>query len=142
MFNIGRAALLVNAFASGNLHELRYATQDVLHQPQRGEAQYPHLNPMMKAALDAGAHGCYLSGAGPTVLAITSGRSGDIFTQQQNERKEKTVADAMRQAAAAVGIEGTVFITSPDHRGAHVVEVSPPYSDDQVNRYEGDIKDL
>lgn len=142
VFNIGRAAILVNAFRSGNLDELRFATQDMLHQPQRGAAQYPHLFPLIEAALGAGAHGCFLSGAGPTVLAITSGRSGDIFTQQLAERQENKVADAMRQQAAAIGVSGTVFITNPEHRGAYIVRAEPRFSDRNVARYEGDVADL
>ena len=55
----------------------------------------------MEAALAAGAHGCYLSGAGPTVLAITSGAAGDSFTQSSSERCERAVADAMQKAADA-----------------------------------------
>ncbi|EGZ14624.1 hypothetical protein PHYSODRAFT_560889 [Phytophthora sojae] len=142
VFNIGRAAIFVNAFRSGNLDELRYATQDMLHQPQRGAAQYPHLEPLIKAALGAGAHGCFLSGAGPTVLAITSGRAGDIFTQQLAERQENKVANAMREAAAALGVSGCVFITNPDHRGAFIVRAEPQFSDRSVARYEGDVADL
>ncbi|KAJ0399846.1 hypothetical protein ATCC90586_005388 [Pythium insidiosum] len=142
VFNIGRAAILVNAFRSGNLDELRYATQDMLHQPQRGEAQYPHLYPLINAALEAGAHGCFLSGAGPTVLAITSGRSGDIFTQQLAERQENRVADAMRQTAAKIGVTGSLFITNPEHRGAYIVRAFPRFSDRNVARYEGDVDDL
>lgn len=142
MFNIGRAALLVNALVSGKLEDLRFATQDMLHQPQRGAAQYPHLLPLIEAALDAGAHGCYLSGAGPTVMAFTSGRAGDIFTQRAFERRENDVATAMREAAAKVGVAGHVFITTPEDRGAHVVHASPMFSDKSVARYEGDIKDL
>lgn len=142
VFNIGRAAIFVNAFRSGNLDELRYATQDRLHQPQRGAEQYPHLEPLIKAALDAGAHGCFLSGAGPTVLAITSGRSGDIFTQQLAERQENQVADAMRATAAAIGVTGSLFITNPEHRGAYIARATPPFSDRNVARYEGDVADL
>ncbi|OQR80987.1 homoserine kinase [Achlya hypogyna] len=142
VYNIGRAAILVNAFRSGNLPELRHAVQDKLHQPQRGEAQYPHLFPLIDAALEAGAHGCFLSGAGPSVLAITSGLSGDIFTQMACERAETKVADAMRDAAAKVGVKGCVFITNPEHRGAHIVKVHPKISDHLVARYEGDITDL
>ena len=52
-----------------------------------------------KAAIAAGAHACYLSGAGPAVLALTSGRSGDIFTQREKERVDRGVADAMIAAA-------------------------------------------
>ncbi|CAI5702893.1 hypothetical protein KXD40_004135 [Peronospora effusa] len=142
VFNIGRAAIFVNAFRSGNLDELRFATQDMLHQPQRGAAQYPHLEPLIKAALGAGAHGCFLSGAGPTVLAITSGRAGDIFTQQLAERQENKVANAMREAAAVLGVSGCVFITNPDHRGAYIVRAEPRFSDRSVARYEGDVADL
>ncbi|CAH0522712.1 unnamed protein product [Peronospora belbahrii] len=142
VFNIGRAAIFVNAFRSGNLNELRFATQDMLHQPQRGAAQYPHLEPLIKAALGAGAHGCFLSGAGPTVLAITSGRAGDIFTQQLAERQENKVAIAMREAAAVLGVPGCVFITNPEHRGAFIVRAEPRFSDRSVARYEGDIADL
>lgn len=142
VFNIGRAAILVNAFRSGNLEELRYATQDMLHQPQRGQAQYPHLFPLIQAALDAGAHGCFLSGAGPTVLAITSGRSGDIFTQKLAERQEDKVADALRSTAASCGVSGCVFITNPEHRGAYIVRAYPPFSNRSVSRYEGDVDDL
>nr|CCA22789.1 unnamed protein product [Albugo laibachii Nc14] len=120
VYNIGRAALLINAFRSGNLDELKYATQDSLHQPQRGESQYPHLYPMVQAALVAGAHCCFLSGAGPTILAITSGRSGDIFTQKLGERQESQVADAMRQTAASMNISGCVVITTPEHNGAGI----------------------
>ena len=40
---------------------------------------YPYLYPLMNAALGAGAHAVYLSGAGPTVLAITFGAAGDTL---------------------------------------------------------------
>ena len=77
---------------------LRFATEDVLHQPARATI-YPHLKPMCQAAINAGAHGAFLSGAGPTILAICSGATGgDIFTQTREERQENGVANAMRRA--------------------------------------------
>ena len=36
VFNMGRAALLVNALSSGDISLLRTATQDRMHQPARG----------------------------------------------------------------------------------------------------------
>jgi homoserine kinase len=59
-----------------------------LSQPIRGEKAFPHLNPMIAAAIAAGAHGAFLSGAGPTVMAICSGASGDVFAQKSDERQE------------------------------------------------------
>jgi homoserine kinase len=71
IFNLGRLALLIEALNTSNFNNLQYATQDRLHQPVRGEHQFTHLFPLIDAAIAAGAHGCYLSGAGPTVCAIT-----------------------------------------------------------------------
>jgi homoserine kinase len=48
---------------------IRWGVEDQLHQPQRGEAVYKHLYPLIEAATAAGASGCYLSGAGTTVDA-------------------------------------------------------------------------
>ena len=136
VFNIGRTALLINALERGNLRDLRFATQDALHQPYRGAVLH-HLKPIIEAAVAAGAHGCYLSGAGPTVLAITSGSAGDIFTQQREERNEKAVADAMMAAATATNTDGKVFITAPSERGAHIVRADPPFSEGLV-KYVGE----
>ena len=64
------------AFASpanlfGQFDPLRYAMQDRLHQQYRSH-MFPFM-PFIKAALEAGAHGAFLSGAGPTILAIAGG---------------------------------------------------------------------
>mmetsp|Transcript_7121 Transcript_7121/g.12755 ORF Transcript_7121/g.12755 Transcript_7121/m.12755 type:complete len:409 (+) Transcript_7121:73-1299(+) len=136
VFNIQRTALLVDAFHRGDLKILRHATRDQLHQPIRGEKAYPHLNTMMKAALDAGAHGAYLSGAGPTVMTICSGASGDIFAQKSEERQEKAVTEAMRKAVVSLDPsqvkawgQGDYYIVSPTEKGAHVTLAEPAFSD-------------
>lgn len=49
------------------------------------------VNPMIDAAISAGADAAYLSGSGPTVAAITSGAAGDIFLQREKERVDKQV---------------------------------------------------
>jgi len=133
--NIQRTALLVDCLHRGDLHALRWATRDRLHQPIRGEKAYPHLNPMVEAALDAGAHGAFLSGAGPTVMAICSGQSGDIFAQRSTERQEGTVADAMKKALETMDPEhaklwgdGHFYVVSVTERGAHVVSAEPKLS--------------
>jgi len=127
VFNIGRVAWLVNALATNNIDQLKYGVEDRLHQPQRSKI-YPHLNPVIDAAVEAGASAAYLSGAGPTVMAITSGAAGDIFTQRAKERVDTKVADAMLAAAAACGCIGKVYITSPVIGGAAVVSAEPAFS--------------
>jgi len=134
--NIQRTALLIDSLHRGDLNCLRFATRDRLHQPIRGERAFPHFDPMVNAAIAAGAHGAFLSGAGPTVMAICSGQAGDIFTQRSSERQEGGVAEAMQKALDDMPPElratwgnGKFFIVSPTSRGAHVISADPPFSD-------------
>ncbi|KAL7485094.1 hypothetical protein ACHAW6_010686 [Cyclotella cf. meneghiniana] len=127
-FNIGRVAFLVHALAVGNLDNLKWGVQDKMHQPQRAAAIYPHLYPMIKAAEEAGACCAYLSGAGPTVMAMTSGASGDIFTQREKERTDFTVARAMMEVAQEYNVKGRIVVTQASQDGARVVKVDPPFS--------------
>mmetsp|Transcript_3017 Transcript_3017/g.5135 ORF Transcript_3017/g.5135 Transcript_3017/m.5135 type:complete len:454 (-) Transcript_3017:179-1540(-) len=138
VFNIGRVAFLINALATNNIDQLKYGVEDALHQPQRAAAVYPHLQPIINAAVEKGASAGYLSGAGPTVMALTSGASGDIFTQRTKERVDRKVAEAMLAAAGEYNVKGEVFITTPVEHGAYVVSADPPFSKGLV-RYRGDV---
>lgn len=120
VFNFGRAGLLVAAFATNNLDWLRTATEDALHQPQRSAAHL-HLQPLIRAALDSGAHGAALAGSGPAVIAFTSGRSGDVTAQKESERQEVAVAQALLAAADKAGVPGHVLVTKPVEHGGYVV---------------------
>jgi homoserine kinase len=131
-FNIGRVAFLVHALCTGNLDNLRWGVQDKMHQPQRGEKLYKYLFPMIAAAEDAGACCAYLSGAGPTVMALTSGASGDIFAQQEKERTDIDVAKAMIRCAKDFGIDGKLLVTNVVSEGARVVKVDPPFSTGEI----------
>ena len=120
VFNLGRIALFVNAFASGSLDDLALATQDALHQPARC-AIMPALAPCIKAALAAGAKGAFLSGAGSAIMAITAGRKGDIHSQIAAERRDVDVARAMALAARHIGHPGVIVFSQPTSQGAHVI---------------------
>jgi homoserine kinase len=91
--NAGRAAMLALALREGRDDLLREAMVDRLHQPYRASI-FPHLKPTIAAALDAGALGACLSGAGPTILALA------------HHADAATVAAAMQAAAARQGMEG------------------------------------
>lgn len=131
-FNIGRVAFLVHSLCTGNIDNLKWGVQDKVHQPQRAEHLYQYLYPMVEAAERAGACCAYLSGAGPTVMALTSGASGDIFTQRENERTDSAVARAMIQTADLFGIQGKLLVTTPVNEGARVVNVEPPFSSGDI----------
>ena len=138
-FNIGRVGFLVHALCVGNLDNLKFGVQDKMHQPHRGEAIYKYLFPMIEAAEKAGANCAYLSGAGPTVMALTSGASGDIFTQREKERTDRGVAMAMLQVAEDFKIKGKLVITQISHEGAHIVKVDPPFSDKHSITYRDQV---
>lgn len=71
VFNVQRAALLVAAFAQGQLDLLRTAMQDRMHQPYREEA-CPLLEALLPLASEKEIAGAALSGAGPSVLVFLS----------------------------------------------------------------------
>ena len=50
-----RVGLLINAMTTENYDLLKTATEDMLHQPQRGEKVHRHLFPLVEAAMAAGA---------------------------------------------------------------------------------------
>jgi homoserine kinase len=107
VFNVGRAALLVAAFAQGRWELLNTATQDKLHQPARAHI-FSALYDIFDAAKEAGAHAAYLSGGGSTVAALVT-------------EHEERVARLMHQAAIARGFSARTVITEPSAEGARVI---------------------
>lgn len=69
VFNIGHTALLVAALVTGRTELLDEATADRLHQPARLQAS-PASARAVDQFRDAGALAVWLSGSGPTVVAL------------------------------------------------------------------------
>ncbi len=107
VYNLGRVALLVAALSGGQLSYLRIATQDRLHQPAR-QALFPAMGRLLEAALEAGAWGAFLSGSGPTIVALATGEGQEI-------------GEAMLTAAQNAGIGGKIRKTCPSFSGAQVI---------------------
>jgi homoserine kinase len=92
VFNLGRVAEWVLACTTRDRSLVASAMQDRLHQPGRAQA-YPYLEDTIDAAIEAGALGAALSGAGGSVIAIA-------------DRNQADVGNAMLRAVGAHGIEG------------------------------------
>jgi homoserine kinase len=75
VFNIQRTAQLVGALATGQWEFLAEAMRDRVHQPYRN-ALVPGLEQVL-ALREAGLYGIALSGAGPTVLALSEPSRSD-----------------------------------------------------------------
>lgn len=107
VFNLSRATLLVAALMTGKLDLLSAATKDRWHQPYR-EHLVPGLRAVIQAALDAGARGVALSGAGPSVIALT-------------DRNPEAVEFAMEAAFQWSGSDCRVRTVGLNREGARVV---------------------
>lgn len=69
IFNTSRAALLTASMLTGDMDNLELAMQDRLHEPYRAKL-IPHMEEILEKARFYGAKGTFLSGAGPTLLAV------------------------------------------------------------------------
>jgi homoserine kinase len=104
VFNVQRVALLLAALQCGREDLLGAALDDRLHQPYRLRL-FPWMREVVEAARKAGALGCVLSGAGPSVLAATT-------------REVDAVARAMERALAGAGVRGHARAFEVDTEGA------------------------
>jgi homoserine kinase len=81
--NVGRAVLMFASLEQGQSDLLKIACQDKLHQPYR-KALIPGWDAITACAEDAGALAVFLSGAGPTIMAVFE-RAGEGFMHKLEE---------------------------------------------------------
>lgn len=102
-FNLGRAALTVEALRGGDLTLLAEAMHDRLHQPYR-QSHIPGFAQVSEAARQAGAAAVALAGAGPAMVAFA-------------ERNLAAVGRAMVEAFQAAGIPARELVLKVDRQG-------------------------
>lgn len=108
VFNISRAALLVAAMTTANWDALRVALDDRIHQNQRAPLIRGY-HEIVRAAIDNGAIGATLSGAGSTIL---------IWCDESSTRS--AVEISVRDVARDLRCSGRFLWLSVDERGATV----------------------
>lgn len=84
VYNIGRASLLTAALMSDKHELLKFACQDKLHQPYRKEL-IPGFDHITSKALELGAYATFLSGAGPTIIAVLDKSNNEFEKMMQDE---------------------------------------------------------
>ena len=104
VFNVQRVALLLAGLQTALPAALTVALEDRLHQPYRLKL-FPWMPEIAAAARAAGALGCVLSGAGPSLLAVVAGDG-------------TSVARAMEEAARRAGVPGKARALDVDAAGA------------------------
>lgn len=107
IFNIAHLGLLLRGLETGRGDWLQTALEDKIHQPYR-QGLIRGYESVKSAALSAGAYGMVISGAGPTLLALTDTTQADA------------VATVMREAWEKEGVNAEVRSLSIDTEGAKV----------------------
>lgn len=108
IFNIAHLGLLIRGLETANPAWISTALDDKLHQPYRKSLihGYPEVEQAVKAA---GGYGMVISGAGPTLLALT------------DPHHAQDVAVAMATSWQQQGIKTSVHTLTIDHVGAKIV---------------------
>ena len=107
--NMGNTASIVAAFAKKDPALFARSVQDLVVEPARARL-IPGFYDVKQAALDAGALGCSISGAGPTVFAALPSKG-----------PADKVGHAMKKAFLKNGLASRVQLCSVDRRGAREV---------------------
>lgn len=109
VFNVGHSNLLVAALCTGRFEMIRHAMKDKLHQPYRSSL-VPGMADILEHAADHGALGIALSGAGPTMLALVDGKSGN----------KEQLESFLHGAFGNEGIEVDTLWLAPDRTGPRI----------------------
>lgn len=109
VYNLSRAALATAAFCDGDYELLKVATKDALHQKYRMPL-IPGGEQVIELAWDLGAYAVYLSGAGPTIMAVVHRENSDFFEKAETllTQQPETMAFSLRRMVADNG--GAVVI--------------------------------
>jgi len=107
IFNAAHLGLLLRALQTGESDWLKTALQDRIHQPYR-QHLISGYDALQAAALEAGAYGLVISGAGPSLLALA------------HSAEASAVQNAMQSIWQDLGITAQVCILPLDLRGTVV----------------------
>jgi homoserine kinase len=107
IFNLSHLGLLIKGLETARGEWIQTALQDRLHQPYR-IALIPGFAEVQNAAIAAGAIGLAISGAGPTLLALSRADAA------------QTVAHQMQKTWQQKGITAQVTLAKIDNYGATV----------------------
>lgn len=83
IYNVGRVSLLLSALSNGRFDLLKYGVKDSLHQPYRGKL-IPGFSDVAGNCEELGCFGVYLSGAGPTIMAMIDKDNSDFIKEISN----------------------------------------------------------
>lgn len=109
IFNLSHTGLLVAAIVSGQLESMKLAMKDCLHQPYRSRL-IPGMDTVLRHAVEYGALGSALSGAGPTVLVF-----------YKKDRRIDVLHAFVEHTFAEAGVDFDILSLEPYLGGAEII---------------------
>lgn len=104
--NMANACLIASAFSTDNYKLFSRSLKDTIIEPVRSTL-IPGFDDVKAIALEAGADGVSISGAGPAIFAITN-----------IKKKAPIIEDAMARTFQKNGIDCITLITTPSQKGS------------------------
>ncbi|SFC76789.1 homoserine kinase [Clostridium uliginosum] len=108
VYNVSRAALMVACFSSGRYELIKHACKDAFHQNFRS-GLINGFDAVYNKSYELGALGCYLSGAGPTIMAII-------------DEKDMRFSNKLKEFLKVKGLEWDILELSLDNEGTAILE--------------------
>ena len=107
---MGNVAGLVSGLMTQDYGLISRSMVDVIIEPLRA-ILIPEFDEVKKAALEAGALGCSISGAGPS-----------MFTLSQDKETAEKIGAAMKSTFASAGISSSVYVSGINTEGPRILE--------------------
>lgn len=109
VYNVSRASLMVACLANGKFELLKHGCKDAFHQNYRSKL-IPGFDKVHAKSYELGALGCYLSGAGPTIMILVAENNADFSSKLkeflQEEKLEWDVLELSLDNQGAVVLKG------------------------------------
>lgn len=102
----GNLGGLIIGLYNGDIDLIKRSLTDKIVEPQRAKL-IPHFYEVQKSALDAGALGCSISGAGPSIFALSA-----------NSLIAENVGEVMKKVFHDAKIEHTLYLSKINQEGA------------------------
>lgn len=108
VYNLSRAALFSASLLTGKYENLRTAVHDKLHQPFR-MAHIPYAREVFDTAYSLGAYASYMSGAGPSLMAIVD-HDNEYFCGKMRFSLDKMGLETWQVKELRIDNEGTKLL--------------------------------
>ena len=109
VYNLSRSGLMTASLFSGELHNLRVAVQDRLHQPYRSGLIENYDN-VFRMSYELGSLGTYVSGAGPTIIAMVDSAEAAAFGANCKKHLEDKGIKGWRVEILSAAKEGAKIV--------------------------------